>query len=1020
MNITKLAINNNRTSFVLFFILMIVGFQAYLEMPRAYDPGFVIRTAQVITYFPGANPTRVEQLVTDPLEKVVQEIPELDFVNSESRTGVSIISVNIKESYKNMRPIWDDLRRKIEDATPDLPEGVGNPIVNDDFGDVYGIVATLTGEGFSYAQLKDMADQVRDRFLHIEDVSKVEIVGEQEERIFVEYNNARLTKLKLSPAQLSAILQERNILISGGSISQSGETIELQPSGNFETLEDVKQTLIQIPSTSQLVYLKDIADVTRGYIDPATVKTRYKGQEVLVIALSMREGGNNIRMGQAVIQVVEELHANYPIGIDINLVNFSPLEVQLKVNDFVSNLAQAILVVAVVMLFTLGLRTGLIVSLLIPASMLMSFLVMSFIGIGIDQISLAALIIALGMLVDNGIVISENIMGQMRSGVAPKQAAISSAQELNSPLLISSLTTAAAFLPIYLAESNVGEFTSSLFIVVSITLISSWIFSLTIIPMLCMSFLKVEPKAENYSTPLFNLYRLFLNWVLNHRVISLGFIVALFFSSLLLFKFIPNVFFPPSDRSYFTVELEMPLATEIAKTESIVQDFEQYIKTDLMINDSREQGVVDWVAYVGSGGVRFVLSHTPEPSSSNYALMIINVTDYRLINNMIEKINDFFLNHYPDLIIKSKKIESGAPVNNPVEVRISGDDEQQLFKLVNQVRGKVHSINGTGQVSDDWGQQIKLLDVKVNQARALRAGVSSEDVAVSLQAGLTGMKLSEFRENEDSIPIYLRSNSADFADIQRLNSLAIFSQATGQSVPLLQVANVEVLWQASKILRRDRIKTVILGVQLQPTVTSAEVFAELTPWLNEQQKNWPVGYSYAFGGDAEASAKGNDSIAEKLPIAAFIIIFLLVLQFNSLRKPLIILVTIPLGLIGVIWGLLIANSFFGFMTLLGIISLAGIVINNAIVLLERIKIELKNTANSDIENIIIAAQKRLTPILLTTATTVLGLIPLYLGGGEMWEPLAVSIMAGLLFSTLLTLIVVPLLYVVLFRVKTPA
>jgi len=1019
MNITRLAIDNNRTSFVLFFILMFAGFQAFIDMPRAYDPGFIIRTAQVVTYFPGANPSRVEQLVTDQLEKVVQEIPELDFVNSESRTGVSIISVNIKESYKNMRPIWDDLRRKIEDAETDLPEGIQPSVVNDDFGDVYGIVATLSGEGYSYAQLKETADEVRDRFLHIDDVSKVEIIGEQEERIFVEYNNARLGELGISPSQLSAILQSRNILISGGSITQKDETIELQPSGNFDTLDDIKHTLIQIPGSSQLVYLKDIASVTRGYVDPATVKTRYNNQAVLAIALSMREGGNNIRMGQEVKQAIDELHANYPIGIDLNLVNFSPLEVQNKVKSFVTNLIQAILVVAAVMLFTLGFRTGLIVSLLIPASMLMSFLVMSFIDIGIDQISLAALIIALGMLVDNGIVMSESIMGQMRNGKPPIDAAVSSAQELYLPLLTSSLTTAAAFLPIYLAESNVGEFTSSLFVVVSITLLSSWLFSLTIIPMLCMMFLKVELKKDDYSSRLFKNYRWFLGWVLNHRKLSLSAVATLFIVSLLFFKLIPSVFFPPSDRNYFTVELEMPLATEIAKTESIVKDFERYITAELQVSDKREQGVVDWIAYVGSGGVRFVLSHTPESPSSNYALMIINVTDYRLIDEMMDKINTYGFNQYPDLVIKSKKIESGAPVNNPVEVRISGKNEEQLFQLVNQVRKKISSMNGIGQVSNDWGQQIKLLNVNINQARALRSGVSSEDVAVSLQAGLTGLKLSEFREEEDSIPIYLRSNSADFEDIQRLNSLAIYSKSTGDSVPLLQVADVDVIWQASKILRRDRIKTVVLGAQINTSVTSADVFAKLTPWLEEQSNNWPVGYSYELGGDAESSAKGNQSISEKLPIAALIILFLLVSQFNSIRKPLIILATIPLGLIGVIWGLLIAKSFFGFMTLLGIISLAGIVINNAIVLLERIKIELENKQNSDFENIIIAAQKRLTPILLTTATTVLGLIPLYLGGGEMWEPLAVSIMAGLLFSTLLTLIVVPLLFAVLFKVKTP-
>jgi len=1017
MSITRLAIENNRTSVVLFFILMFAGIQAYMNMPRAYDPGFVIRTAQVVTYFPGANPARVEQLVTDHLEKVVQEIPQLDFVSSQSRTGVSIISVNIKESYKVMRPIWDDLRRKIDDAYEKLPVGVLKPIVNDDFGDVYGIVLTMSGEGYNYAELKTIADEVRDQLLHIDDVSKVQILGDQEERIFVEYNNARLTELNMSPAQLSALLESRNILISGGSIRQQSERIELQPSGNYESIDDIRNTLLQVPGSKQLVYLRDIATITRAYVDPPLTKVRYVKNPVLAVALSMQDGGNNISMGKDVVRVIDELESVYPHGIEFNLVNFSPLEVEKKVNNFVANLMQAILVVAAVMLLTLGFRSGLIISLLIPASMLMSFLVMSFIGIGIDQISLAALIIALGMLVDNGIVMSESIMVKMRSGINSLDAAVSSAKELNVPLLTSSLTTAAAFLPIYLAESSVGEFTSSLFVVVAITLLSSWFFSLTIIPMLCMYFLRVEAQEESYSSKAFIQYRNLLGWVFSNRFLSLGLIVGLFFSSMLMFKFVPSIFFPPSDRSYFTLELEMPLSTELSTTESIVDEFESYMLNELMKTDAAEEGIVDWISYIGSGGVRFVLSHSPESTSSNYALMIINVSDYTIIDKLIVQLNNFGVSHFPDLQIKGKRIESGGAVNNPVEIRVSGNDEKQLFLLVDQIKQKLRETTGVNNIVDDWGQQIKLLKVDINQARALRAGVSSEDVAISLQAGLAGLKLSEYREQEESIPIYLRSSSAGYSDLQRLKALSIYSQATGASVPLRQVADFNIDWQASKVLRRDRYKTVIIGAQLNPDVTSADVLSEITPWLAEQKSNWPNGYAFELGGDAESASKGNDSIAEKLPIAISIILFLLVAQFNSIRKPIIILVTIPLGLIGVIYGLLIANSFFGFMTLLGIISLAGIVINNAIVLLETMKVELLNVQQSAIKNIINAAQKRLRPILLTTATTVLGLIPLYLGGGEMWEPLAVSIMAGLLFSTLLTLIVVPLLYVVLFDVR---
>ncbi len=1020
MNITAVALRNNRTTIVLMLVILLSGFQAYLNMPRAYDPGFIIRAAQVVTYFPGASPERVEQLVSDKIEKIVQEIPELDFVTSESRTGVSIVLVNIKESYKKMRPIWDSLRRKIDDVKEELPDGIIGPEVNDEFGDVFGIVMTLTGEGYSYAELKDIADDTRDQFLYLDDVAKVDILGAQEERIFVEYSNTQLSKLNLSPSQLLQMLSGRNIIIPGGSIKLGNERIELEPSGNFRSVEEVKKTVITLPGSNEMLYLSDIADIKRGYVDPPASMVHSSGTKALGLAISMREGGNNIVLGEQVKETLGRIQNSYPYGVEFEIINFSPKEVQNKVNSFATNLVQAILVVAAVMLISLGLRTGLIVAFLIPASMVMAMLLMSLFNIGLDQISLAALIIALGMLVDNGIVMTESIMVSMSNGKKPFDAAIESANELRVPLLTSSLTTAAAFLPIFLAESNVGEFTASLFKVVTITLLCSWIISLTVIPLLCVSFLKVKQQSTDYDSRFYKGYRNFLGFLLRFRISTLVFTALLFAAAMFGLKYVPNIFFPPSDRLYFTVELTLPQGTAIETTETVVERFEKFIGEELAvdtIDDPDRQGVTNWISYIGSGGVRFVLSHNPEPPASNYALLVLNTTGSEIIDELIVQLNDYAFEHFPDVLIKAKRISSAAPVKNPVEVRLYGSDTEALFDIMEDVKNEMSHIDGLENITDDWGQRIKKLVVEVNQQRALLAGVTNEDIAISLQSGLSGLELTQYREDDKVIPVVFRSVEADRHDIRKLQSLTIYSQANGTAIPLTQVADIDIVWEPSKILRRDRLKVITVGAQIKPGFTAAEGFKALEPWLEQSSDRWPFGFRYELGGDAETSQKGNQSIVDKLPIAVFIILFLLVAQFNSIRKSIIILATIPLGLIGVTAGLLVGQSFFGFMTLLGIISLAGIVINNAIVLLERIQLEIDELGLSPYEAIISGAQKRFRPILLTTATTVLGLIPLYLGGGEMWEPMAIAIMAGLLFSTLLTLGVVPVLYALLFKVR---
>ncbi len=1022
MNITRLAITNNRTSFMLLLVIMFFGISAYKNMPKDYDPGFILRTAQVVTYFPGASPERVEQLVTDKLEKEIQEMPELDFVASESRTGVSIISVNIKESYKVMRPIWDNLRRKIDTVKDQLPSDAQDPIVNDEFGDVFGIVIGLTADGYSYNEMKDIAEQAKDDLLRLSEAAKVDVFGMQEEQIFIEYNNSRLSELNLSPSQLRDQLGSRNIVIPGGSINIGDEKVALEPTGNFESVEEIRKTIIQIPGSDQVMYLSDIAKVYRGYLDPAKTKVSLNGDVALTLAISMREGGNNIILGEQVNEALENLTSIYPIGVDFSLISFLPAEVEQKVDDFANNLIQAVVVVTIVMLLSLGLRTGLIVATLIPASMIFGILVMSFFDIGIDQISLAALIIALGMLVDNGIVMSENIMVQMSKGKNAIDAAVDSANELKIPLLTSSLTTAAAFLPIYLAESTTGEYTASLFKVVTITLLCSWILSMTIVPMLCVYFMKVKQQEQSFDTPFYHGYKALLSKLLNYRWSTIIVTIAILSVAIFGLKYVPKLFFPPSDRAYFKLDLELPVGTRIEKTELVAKKVERFIQRELLVSSNsseieQQQGITSWVTYLGSGGPRFLLTHSPKPNSSNYALMVINVTSFEVIDDIMAKLERYTFDHFPDLLVKARKIENGAPIANPVEVRLSGKNTDELFVIVDQIKLKLSEMNGLKSINDSWGLPIKKLQVKINQTRARRSGVSSKDIAISLQTGLVGLELTQYREGDTVIPVMMRSSAADHQDIAKLEALAVYSQASGASVPLKQVADIEVTWESATILRRDRLKMVTIGAQIDNSITASEAFSQLKPWLEEQKVNWPFGYRYEFGGEAESSGKANQSIADKLPIAVFIIVLLLVAQFNSIRKSVIIMTTIPLGLIGVVIGLLMGQSFFGFMTLLGIISLAGIVINNAIVLLERIKTELDSQLSTPVDAIIAACQKRLRPILLTTATTVFGLIPLYLGGGEMWEPMALSIIGGLLFSTLLTLGVIPVLYALFFGIK---
>ncbi len=1027
MNITKLSIEKKRITAMALILILISGILTFNAMPRAEDPGFTIRTAMVQTIFPGASPERVEQLVTDKMEKVIQEMPEIDYINSVSKPGISIIFVNIKGEYNAMQPIWDKLRRKVDRVREQLPSGIIGPTVNDEFGDVFGTLISITGEGYTYAELKEIADDTRNELLLIEEVAKVDIAGAQKERVFVEFNNARLAELGISPGQLKSILDARNIIFPGGEIFTSDEQIVLEPSGNFESIDELKQTVIKLPGKDDLVYLGDVVEVKRGYIDPPTTKVTYNGEPALTLAISLREGGNIISLGDAVNEMLQRLKATYPIGVEFDILYFQPDFVNKKVNDFVSNLLQAVGIVILTMLIFLGFRTGLVIASLIPMAIIMALMVMGFFDIGLDQMSLASLIIALGLLVDNAIVMSESIMVQMAEGKPRIQAAVDSAAELRIPLLTSSLTTAAAFLPIYLAESDVGEYTAPIFKVVTITLLSSWILALTLTPLLCVLFLKIKKikkgEEKSYESSFYQAYRRSLLLALRHPVLSTAVTLVIFFAVLQLVPYIPAIFFPSNDKPVMFAELKLPIGSPIQKTEEMVAEIETFIQAELQAESDpnagiTKNGVVDFASFIGSGPPRFYLSLNQEPQSPSYAYLLLNVTDrWQMESELVPRLQEFCFNNFPDVATTIAPLLLGPPVAAPVQVRISGKEIDKVFDLVDKVCNQMSAVAGMTAIQDNWGPRNKKLLVKINQPRAQRAGLTSQDIAISLQTILSGIETTDYREGEEVIPVVLRSVAADRKDLGKLESHNIYAQGTGRAVPLKQVADIEVAFQPAKILRRDRLKTVTIKANLLPGYNAIKIANELGKWLKTDSKTWPAGSKYEQGGELETSGAANASIVAKVPIAILIIIFLLVSQFDSFRRPAIIILTIPLGLIGVIIGLFVTQLPLGFMALLGVIALSGIVINNAIVLIDRIKIEIEKNGLMPARAVIEAAQRRLRPILLTTATTVGGLIPLWLGGGPLFEAMAVTILFGLLFATVLTLGFVPILYALFFKIN---
>ena len=1031
MNLTKITLNNTRIALITFLIVGIIGITNYFQLERDSMPPYTIRIASVVTQYPGADPLEVEALVTDPLEEVIREMAGVKTIGSESRAGLSVITVEllVQVSNKELQPVWENLRNRVADLKPQLPQGVYGPIVKDeDIGKVFGIILGVTGDGVPYNQLEDYAKEVRDELLLLPDAEKVKYGGVQDERFFIEFDEKQLSRYGLNAVQLKNILSATNILFPGGEINVGRQRIVLEQSGNFESLEDLKKILIPT-STGATLFLEDITTrIYCDYVSPREKIVKINGQPAIALFISLKEGANIVRLGQQVDEALPRINSNLPLGVEVVRSASQDQVVDRQVTDFLKNLVQSILIVLAVMLFFLGFRTGSLVAALLPMVILFTFFFLGLLDLGLNKVSLAALIISLGLLVDNGIVMSESILVSMGKGMNKIDATIYSCKVLMVPLLISTLTTSSAFLPFALAETPMGEISSPLFWVVSLTLLSSWFLAFTFIPLLAMLIVKDDPekmkKKENVVDRNMKKANLWYNGVL-FRVLKkpylfLGLIATLFAGALLSMQLLPFKLVPDSDRNLVTVDIKFPQGTQIEYTENSVTDIGNFILEELLVDPEKtdKPGVLDFSSFIGEGPEPYDLGYFKNEANSNYAHMLLNSTGDRDNDYIIARVDSFCLNHIPDADIRVNRLTGAGASGTPVEIRISGSDPEQLASIAETVKAKLVTTEGAKNITDDWGPKIKKLMVDIDPFKAKRAGLSNMEIAMALNAGLSGMKIDDFREEEKRIPIFMKTGSTDEHDIASVEAYNIYSAATGQNVPLSQVADVRVDWQFAKYIRKDLVRTMTVGAYLQPGYNAADIFDDIGPWMKQQKALWDYGYDYEFGGEDEDTNENLGAIFSRLPLAFFLIVILLVLQFNSIRKATIIVLAIPLGIIGVVAGWFIGGSFVSFFGVLGVIALAGIVVNNAIILIDRIDVEISENPDVDRRDaILLAANNRFRPILLTTLTTSLGMLPLLFGGGLLWEPLTLAIIFGLFFATVITLLFVPVLYRLLFKVS---
>ena len=1023
MNLTGFALRNQPLVLILVAAIVLFSFSVLGNFPSQEDPPITVREAVVKTFMPGMEAEDVELLVTRPIEQALARIPERDYIYSWSRNGESDVRIVVLDRFEqdDLDIIWQDVRNEIIDATPMLPEGVIGPFVNDDFGDVTVVSAALTGDGFTLAQLHAVAKRIQDQLYLVPGVKRVSLYGVQDETVWIEFSTARLAQLGFSISAIHETLVAENAVLPGGTIDTGQREIIVTPRGDFETVADIENVPIEVPETGEVVYLRDLATVRRGYVDPPESPFYYNGEQAVLIGVSMAEGQNILDVGPRIAERLEVLERVLPVGFQLQIGNYQPTHVERAVAAVRSNLFQTIAIVLVVIVLFLGVRTGLIVGLHVPLTMIVTLAVMFYMGIAMHRISLATLIISLGLLVDNGIVVAEEIGKRLFQGESRIDAATNTGRGLAMPLLISSITTVLMFMPLALAPNSSGEYLRSMSQVILISLGVSWVLAMTVTPILCARFLKAPEVSEEeiraqYERPMYVRYRTILDGLLRQRALFLASMIGVLLFGFWLFSKVPQQFMPQSDRPQILVDVKLDNGYGIRETDRQIQELAAWLE-----DDEANPEVVQTLTYVGSGGVRFFVTISPEPPAPNMGFILVTVGSLAEVGPVLERVRAHARRAFPAIEIKAKRMFLGSTETGLVEARLSSlglpGQREQLLTAGERVAAAFADLPHTVNIYNDWENRVVKAIVEIDPARARRAGVTNQEIANSLQSVLAGGTATVLREGDEEIPITGRAVAAERVIADRLFTANVFSPSSGGAVPLVQIATLRPDTSFGIIKRRDHAPTLTVQA-VSMTKTATELEEEVGPAIEAIMAELGRGFWWEWGGETESQTDAQSAIFAFVPLALLGVLICLVGQFNSIRKPIVIILTVPLAFTGVAIGLLVANGLNSFMALLGMLSLIGIVVNNAIVMLEQIDIEQAGGLDP-YQAIITACQARMRPIVMTALTTILGMMPIILSRDPLFYDMAVTIAFGLAFATVLTLGLAPVLYAAILRIPSP-
>jgi multidrug efflux pump len=1022
-NLSRWALEHIPLTRYLIAVLLIGGILSYASLGQDEDPPFTFRAMVVKVLWPGASALDISEQVTDKIERKLQETPNLDKIRSYSKPGETVIFINIDESTSaaDTHAAFYQVRKKIGDIRGTLPAGVIGPFFNDEFGDTYGSIYAISSDGFNYAEMKKYTDFVRQQFLRIPSVAKVELFGVQEERLNIVFSHKKFAQLGIPFEAIVAQISAQNSVESTGVMVTPGDNLQIRVSGTLKTPKDLENLVLRANGTS--FRLGDFASVERGYRDPPSEKMRFNGKEVIGLGISMERGGNIIELGKNLNAAMQDLRSKLPVGIELEQVANQPRAVSASVGEFVRTLMEAVIIVLVVSFLALGMHTkprfhidigpGLVVGLTIPLVLASTFLVMKVLGIDLHKISLGALIIALGLLVDDAIIAVEMMVRKMEEGFSRFDAATFAYSSTAMPMLTGTLITAAGFLPIGLAKSAAGEYTFTMFSVNALALIISWFAAVLFTPYIGFVILKVKPHSgadghhELFDTPMYQRFRALVNWCVEWRKTTILLTLLVFFLGVFGFRFIEQQFFPDSSRPEFLVELWMPEGTAFKATEVQAKKFEAYVR--------KQEGVESVTTYVGTGSPRFFLSLSQIFPQSNVSQFVVLPKDLKTRERLRVKLIEALKTDFPEVRGRVKLLPNGPPVEYPVQFNVTGSEVQKVRAIADQVKDLMRANPNMVGVNDNWNESVKVIRLDLDQEKMRAVGVTSQTVMRAANTILSGTPVGQFREDDKLIDILVRQPLDERATIEALGETNL-QTASGRFVTLSQVARPRFAWEPGVVWREGREWAITVQGDVSEGIQGPTVSGQINPTLEKLRANLPPGYKIEQAGAAADSGKAQKSINANMPLVIFIIFTLLMLQLHSFSRSLLVFLTGPLGVAGAALALLILQHPIGFVAMLGIIALFGMIIRNSVILIDQIEQDIANGVDPW-HAVVEASVRRARPIILTAAAAVLAMIPL--SRSVFWGPMAVSIMGGLIVATGLTLLFLPALYAAWFRVKKP-